>query len=180
MHIHLQCVGGQWAAGCAGFTGLGLPGLQHGFAADHLAALAYQQVQQRPFTRREVNGFAAQPGPGQRGVEAEGAACLHRRCIAGEWRVHGGLPGRDGGRCKSGQAGATQHGLQACHQFTGVEGFGQVVVCAGIQAFYPAVHAVARGKDQHGHGRMLLAQAAQHGQAIHLGQPQVQHHTVEQ
>ena len=60
---------------------------------------------------------------------------------------------------------AAQQGLHAGQQFARLEGLGQVVVGARIQAAHAVVHAVQAGENQHRHARIGGAQAAQHFQA---------------
>ena len=76
------------------------------------------------------------------------------------------------------QALAAHHGLDAGQQLARVEGLGQVVVGAHLQA-HDAVHGVsARGEHQDGDGLALRAQAAADGQAILARHHHVEHQHV--
>ena len=55
------------------------------------------------------------------------------------------------------------------------ERFGDVVVAAGGDAGDPVLDRVAGGQEQHAHRRVRLAQVAQHLQAGHVGQHDVEH-----
>jgi hypothetical protein len=56
---------------------------------------------------------------------------------------------------------------------------GHVVVGAQIQPLDPLLDAVGRGEDQHRQAAAAAAQLAQHLEAVHARQPQVQDHQVE-
>jgi hypothetical protein len=60
------------------------------------------------------------------------------------------------------------------------EGFGQVVVSASVEPAHPVFHAIACGQYQHRQRRQALTQGAQHGQAVDVGQAEVQHHAIVQ
>jgi hypothetical protein len=59
------------------------------------------------------------------------------------------------------------------------ERLGHVVVGAQVQALDALLDAVGRGEDQHRHAAAAPAQLAQHLEAVHLGQAQVQDQQVE-
>ena len=72
---------------------------------------------------------------------------------------------------------APLQGAQARGQFAQVEGFRQVVVGTKIQTAHLVADPAARGQDQHG-GAPLLAQPAQHLEAIQDGQHEIEHDGV--
>ena len=74
---------------------------------------------------------------------------------------------------------AAQQGPDPGEQFGEPEGLGDVVVGAGVQAD-DGVHLVgAGGQHQDREGVALGAQPAGHLQAVHAGQPQVEHDQVD-
>src|SRR6185436_6622547 len=69
---------------------------------------------------------------------------------------------------------AADEGAQAGQELGELEGLDQVVVGAGVEAAHPVRQPIARGEDQH-RGRILLfPQGPQHGQAVQLGQHDVE------
>ena len=75
-------------------------------------------------------------------------------------------------------ASAADQRSQAGQQFFHMERLGQVVVGTGVDAGHLLVPAVARGEDQHRHRAAACPPFAQHGDAIHLRQAEVEHHCV--
>ena len=63
-------------------------------------------------------------------------------------------------------------------QFVQVEGLGQVVVGAGVQAQHAVAHGAARGQDQHRRAQAARAGFGQHLQTVQRGQRQVKHHGI--
>jgi hypothetical protein len=63
-------------------------------------------------------------------------------------------------------------------QFVGVVGLDDVVVGAGVEAGHAVPDRVARGGHQHRHRRAAGPQAAQHLQAVGLGQAEIQQDQV--
>jgi len=111
----------------------------------------------------ELHRVIAQPGQGQYRVQTQVATV-------------GALHLQRATECR--QARATQHGLQAGQQLGHVEGFGEVVVGARIEALHTVVNAITRGEDEHRQGGQALAYPLQHGNAVHHRQAQVEHDTV--
>jgi hypothetical protein len=72
-----------------------------------------------------------------------------------------------------------QQGPGAGLQFSQVEGLGEVVVGAQVQALDPVLDAVPGGEDEHGGQVARRPVPAQHLQAIQPGQAQVQDDQVE-
>ena len=75
-------------------------------------------------------------------------------------------------------AGAADERLHAGQQFGEREGFRQVIVAAALQAEHAVVEGGAGAEDQHRRGDFLLAQEPQQGQAVELGQVEVEHRGV--
>jgi hypothetical protein len=74
---------------------------------------------------------------------------------------------------------APQQGPDAGQQLGEAERLGDVVVGAGVQA-HDRVHLVgARGQDEDRHGVPLGAQPPGHLQAVHAGQPEVEHTQID-
>ena len=69
---------------------------------------------------------------------------------------------------------SSQDGADARHQFGGIERLGQIIVGAHFESANPVVRIAARGQHQHG-GAGLLADAAQHFEAVGVGHHHVQH-----
>src|SRR5262249_21132752 len=67
-----------------------------------------------------------------------------------------------------------QQGPQPRQDLLGVEWLGDVIVSARVEAGHFVAPAVARGQDEHRHFAPSLAPALEHGDAIHLGQPQIE------
>src|SRR5690606_35737059 len=59
------------------------------------------------------------------------------------------------------------------------ERLGHVVVGAALQAGDGVVDRGARGEDDHGQCRAALPEPAQHGEAVDVGQPDVEHEELE-
>jgi len=69
--------------------------------------------------------------------------------------------------------------VQARGQFAQVEGLEQVIVGTGLQAGDPVADGIARGKHQHRQLQALLAQASQQGEAVFVGQAEVEYQHIE-
>ena len=85
-------------------------------------------------------------------------------------------PDFDVGRGMAG--GAAHQRAQARQQFFGVERLGDVIVGAGVEARDLVAPAVARGEDKDRKHLARLAPAFQHGDAVELGKPEVEHNRV--
>ena len=68
-----------------------------------------------------------------------------------------------------------QYGLQARHQFTGLKGFGQVVVGAQFQTHHTVHHITARSEHDDGY-IAFFADGTAEFKAVHLGQHYIQNH----
>ena len=68
-----------------------------------------------------------------------------------------------------------QQGAHTGDQFIALEGLGQVVVGAGLQAIDAVVEGIPCREQQAGHQHLPGAQALQPGQCVALGQPAVEH-----
>ena len=73
---------------------------------------------------------------------------------------------------------AADQRAQASDQFLGLERLGEIIVGAGIEAGDLVRPAVARGQHQHRHLAPFLAPAVEHGQAVDLGQAEIEDHRV--
>ena len=71
------------------------------------------------------------------------------------------------GRAAQQRADARQHLLE-------MEGLGDVVVGAGVEALHLVAPAVARGEHQHRHGAAGAPPGLEHRDAVHLGQADVE------
>ena len=74
--------------------------------------------------------------------------------------------------------GAAQQRAQASQHLLHVERLGDVIVGAGVEALHLVAPAVARGQDQHRHRAARLAPGLEHGNAVALGQADVEHDRV--
>ena len=72
-----------------------------------------------------------------------------------------------------------QHGLDARHQLHHVERLRQVVVGAQLEAEHAVHHLAARGEHDHRRRDALLAQVAEHVEAVLARQRHVEQHQVE-
>jgi hypothetical protein len=68
---------------------------------------------------------------------------------------------------------AAQDGAHPGDELAGLEGLDEVVVGAQLEAQHPVGEAVAAGEDE-GRAGVLLLQQAQHLQAVHVGQAEVE------
>jgi hypothetical protein len=120
-----------------------------------------QRLQQRRLARRELQHLVA---------PVDGAALA----------VPAQPPSRNSGGRRTAAAGAAPpvQGAQPGLEFVEVEGLGQVVVGAGVQADDAVADRAARGEDQHRRGQAAPARLLQHQQAVHAGQGEVEHHHV--
>ena len=73
---------------------------------------------------------------------------------------------------------ASQEGPDAGQQFPAVEGLGQVVVGAGIQALDAVHHVGFCGEHQDGDGAVVAAQLPGHLITVHAGEHHVQDHQI--
>ena len=74
--------------------------------------------------------------------------------------------------------GAAHQRADAGQHFFHVEGLGDIVVGAGIDALHLVAPAVARGQQQHRHGLAGAAPFLEHRQPVHLRQADIEHHRV--
>ena len=70
--------------------------------------------------------------------------------------------------------GATQNCANARNNFFEAEGLGDVVVAADREALDLVTHIVASGQEQNRDGDSSVAQAAGHGETVHVGKHDVQ------
>ena len=70
--------------------------------------------------------------------------------------------------------GAAQQRADARQHLLEVEGLGDIVVGAGVEALHLVAPAVARGEDEHRHGAPGAPPGFQHRDAVHLGQADVE------
>ena len=75
------------------------------------------------------------------------------------------------GRAAQQRADARQHLLE-------MEGLGDIIVGAGVEALHLVAPAVARGQHQHRHGAAGPPPGFQHRDAVHLGQADIEDHGV--
>ena len=69
---------------------------------------------------------------------------------------------------------AAQQRADARQHFLEMEGLGDIVVGAGVEALHLVAPAVARGQHQHRHGAAGAAPRLDHRDAVHLGQADVE------
>ena len=112
---------------------------------------------QRVLLGGEAHGFAGARDGVAGGVQGEVGDAQHLRPQAG---------------------GAPQQGAQAGQQFLEVEGLGEVVVGAGIQAFHAVVHGAARGQHEDGGAKARAAKFPADGVAVLHRQHDVENHDV--
>ena len=74
--------------------------------------------------------------------------------------------------------GAAQQRAQPRQHLLHVEGLGDIIVGAGVEALDLVAPAVARGEDQHRRQPARLAPGLQHADAVALRQPDVEHDGV--
>mmetsp|Transcript_21671 Transcript_21671/g.84405 ORF Transcript_21671/g.84405 Transcript_21671/m.84405 type:complete len:428 (+) Transcript_21671:1981-3264(+) len=134
-------------------------------AAQGLARVAHQGLEHRELAGGQRQLLAVLGQPAQREVELEGAEGDGHRLLARRARGFG-------------RRAAAQHRVDAGQQFARIEGLGEIVVRADLQAD-DAVHVLDLG-GQHDDGRAVVggAQPAADGQAVFAGQHQVQHDQV--
>ena len=130
---------------------------QHG-ARHHLAGMLHQIFEQAKLARLQGQIFLAARDAVRQPVELEVADAVD------------GLLGRAA-------VAARQH-LDAGQQFGEGIGLRQIVVAAGAQALDAVVDLAERGEDQRRRAVALLAQRADHGQPVALGQHAVDHQHV--
>ena len=126
-------------------------------ARHHLAAMMGQIGQQPVFLAGQPDGIAVIGDARGAGVDMQ--------------RPDLYLGGDDTG-------GPAQQRAQPRQQFFGIEGLGQIIVGARVEAGHLVAPAVAGGQDQHGKSLAGLAPFLQHGDAVHLGQAQIQDHRI--
>jgi hypothetical protein len=83
--------------------------------------------------------------------------------------------GQLGGARSAAAAGQRAH---AGFELVEVEGLGQVVVGAGVQAQHPVAHGAARGEDQHRGAQALGARPRQHLQAVQARQAEIEQYDI--
>ncbi|MPN13802.1 hypothetical protein SDC9_161128 [bioreactor metagenome] len=138
------------------------PDLQQQLAMrQHLAMAGNQRRQQTELYGRQVHGHSVTLDIVRRQIH------LHRA----ETRTVAGLV------CRRCLLAAAQHHAQPGQQLGHAKGLGQVIIGTGVQRRHLFLFPLARGQDQN---RQLApaAQLGNHGLAIGIGQPQVQHHGV--
>ena len=153
---------GAWSEKVAGFDAGADDYLTKPFHTEELLArlraLVHHQIVQQPVLQRgQPQRLAVDRGARGARIEPEGAA------DQGGGRMPGGPP---------------QQGPEARQQLFGVEGLGQVVVGAGVEAGDLLAPGAAGGEDQHRSGHALLAPALEHRDAVDLGQAEVEHDGV--
>ena len=74
--------------------------------------------------------------------------------------------------------GAAHQRADARQHLLDMEGLGDIVVGAGVDALHLVAPAVARGEDQNGHVAPLAAPGLEHADAVHARQADVEHHRV--
>ncbi len=74
--------------------------------------------------------------------------------------------------------GAAQQRAQPRQHFLHVEGFGDVIVGAGVEALHFVAPAIARRQNEHRHGAAVLAPGLEDGNAVAFGQADVEHDRV--
>ena len=124
---------------------------------DHAAAAEHQHFQHAELARRQLERFATQRCATAGGVELERAVREHRAAA---------------------RLAAADQRAQARLELGQIEGLGEVVVGAEVEALDALVEGVVGGEHQHRHARAAVAQPAQHFEAAELGQPQVEDHHV--
>src|SRR5262245_42886857 len=122
-------------------------------ARDHAAGVVHEIGEQAVLVRGELDRVAVHAHAAGAGIEA------HRAAIELALGVPGGAPQQ--------RADARQHLLQ-------VEGLGDVVVGAGVEALDLVAPAVAGGENEHRHGATGAAPGLEHRDAVHLGQADVE------
>ena len=118
----------------------------------------HQVVQHFVLMAREADRLAITRDAATAGIQLQGSTLQHGRSLA---------------------AGPADQRPQARQQFLHMEGFGEVVVRASVDACHFFVPVVAGGEDQHRHAAPAITPALQHRKPVHHGQTQIQHHTVE-
>ena len=134
-------------------------------AGHRLPRPGQQRTQHRQLARRQVHRLAVQAGAAAVGIDLQAAE---------GWRQ---------ARLPFGAAsawGAPRQRTHARFQFVQVEGLGQVVVGAGVQAQDAVADRAARGEDQHRRRQPGGARLGQHLQPVQAGQAQVEQHHVGQ
>src|SRR5215831_2161548 len=126
-------------------------------ARDHAAGMMHEVGEQAIFVRGELDRIAVDGHAAGTGVEAPGAAI----------ELALGVTGRAAQEC----ADARQNLLE-------MEGLGDVVVGAGVEALDLVAPAVAGGEDKDRHGPAGAPPRLQHRDAVHLGQADVEDHRI--
>ena len=129
--------------------------------AEDFARLARQQVQQVELRAGQLHHHAVALYAAARGVDGQTLKLQRARGNTGPW-------------CPA----PAQHRLQARHQFTWLEGLGQIVVRPQLQPHHTVHHLAACG--QHHDGQVaLLADGAAQLEAVHFRQHDVEDGSVE-
>ena len=126
-------------------------------AGDHPVLVVGQIGQHAEFVRRHLHRCAIDEDPRAARVDRQFATLDGR----------GGVTGRPAGQR-----------AQTSQQFFGMEGLGEIVVGARVEAGDLLRPAVARRQDQHGKALAGLAPALQHRHPVHLGQAEIQHDDI--
>ena len=128
------------------------------FGARHHAPGVMHQIGEQPvFVAGELDRIAVDRDAAGARVEPHGAAVELAFGVAG---------------------GAAQQRAHARQHLLEVEGLGDVVVGAGVEALHLVAPAVARGEHQHRHGAPGAPPGFQHRDAVHLRQADVEDHRV--
>ena len=154
MHVDLDRIGADFVAPFAQVL--------HQLLFAHYTAGALQQyLEQAGLTRRQINLPVVDAGNAPGEVVAE-IAVLDQR-----WRPAQAAP---------------HQGAHAGFEFRQIKRLGHVVVGPEVEALDTFIDAIARGENQHRHALVgaagFRAQAAQHLQARHLGQPQIENQEI--
>src|SRR5581483_394442 len=124
----------------------------HGFG-DHAAGVAHEVFEEGELARLQFDLFA---GAGDFAGEQIQLEIADREAV--------GL---------GGVGGAADERLDAGEQFGEGEGFGEVIVAAGLEAFDAVVHGGLGAEDDHRHAEALLAQTLDEAEAVELGEHDV-------
>src|SRR5215471_3413181 len=126
-------------------------------ARHHAACMMHQIGEQAIFVRGELDRIAVDRHTAGARIEAHGAAIELALGVAG-------------GTAQQ-RANARQHLLE-------MEGFGDVVVRAGVKTLNLVAPAVARGQDEDRHGPAGAAPGLEHRDAVHLRQTNVENDRI--
>jgi hypothetical protein len=122
-------------------------------AAQHLAGMAHERLQERELLGAQLERLAAPPGAVAGRVEPQVADLEHRRAL---------------------DRAAARERAQACQQLVERERLGEVVIGAGVEAVDPVRHGGARGQHQHRRPHALGAQPAADLEPVEVGEHRVE------